>query len=91
MQVRGVDAQFWAAAEPHTSNGSITVNGEEVEGNQTEVGDIAISVGTIAGPSAADVSTLAWKDPDTGLYFRIHGTADQDTLVRLAEQVREGS
>ena len=91
VQIRGLDAQFWAAAEPHTSSGSIIVNGEEVEGNQTEVGDIAISVGTIAGPSAADVSTLAWKDPDTGLYFRIHGTADQDTLVRLAEQVREGS
>ena len=91
VQIRGLDAQFWAAAEPHTNSGSIIVNGEEVEGNQTEVGDIAISVGTIAGPSAADVSTLAWKDPDTGLYFRIHGTADQDTLVRLAEQVREGS
>lgn len=88
VQVRGVDAQFWAAAEPHTSNGSITVNGEEVEGNQTEVGDIAISVGTIAGPSAADVSTLAWQDPDTGLYFRIHGTVDQDILLRIAEYVK---
>ena len=88
VQVRGVDAQFWAAAEPHTSSGSIIVNGEEVEGNQTEVGDIAISVGTIAGPSAADVSTLAWQDPDTGLYFRIHGTVDQDILLRIAEYVK---
>ena len=89
VQVRGVDAQFWAAAEPHTSSGSMTVNGEEVEGNQTEIGGVSISVGTIAGPNAADASTLAWQDPDTGLYFRIHGTVDRDTLLRIAEWVEQ--
>ena len=89
VEVRGVDAQFWAAAKQHTGSGSMTVNGEEVEGNHAEVGDMSISVGTITGPSASDVSTLAWEDPDTGLYFRIHGTVDRDTILRIAEGVEQ--
>lgn len=83
-------AQFWEAREPHEpSEGTITVGGEPVEGNQVDMGNVTVSVGTISGSQAADVATLAWTEADTGLHFRLHGTVDQETLVRVAESVRE--
>ena len=85
-----VAARFWEAEEPHEpSEGTITVGGEPVEGNQVDMGNVTVSVGTISGPRSADVATLAWTDADTGVYFRLHGTVDQDTLVRIARSVRE--
>ena len=63
--------------------------GEPVEGNQVDMGNVTVSVGTISGSQAADVATLAWTDEDTGLHFRLHGTVDQETLVRIAESVGE--
>lgn len=85
-----VAARFWEAEEPHEpSEGTITVGGEPVEGNQVDMGNVTVSVGTISGPGAADVATLAWTDADTGVHFRLHGTVDQDTLVRIARSVRE--
>ena len=41
---------------------------------------------SISGPRAADVATLAWTDG--GLNFRLHGTVDRDTLLRVAESLR---
>lgn len=85
-----VAARFWEAEEPHEpSEGTITVGGEPVEGNQVDMGNVTVSVGTISGAGAADVATLAWTDADTGVNFRLHGTVDQDTLVRIARSVRE--
>lgn len=85
-----VAARFWEAEEPHEpSEGTITVGGEPVEGNQVDMGNVTVSVGTISGAGAADVATLAWTDADTGVHFRLHGTVDQDTLVRIARSVRE--
>lgn len=85
-----VAARFWEAGEPHEpSEGTITVGGEPVEGNQVDMGNVTVSVGTISGAGAADVATLAWTDADTGVNFRLHGTVDQDTLVRIARSVRE--
>lgn len=90
VKINGVAARYWQAEEPYEGDGgSMTVNGEEVEGNQTEIGGVSISAGTIVGPDAAGVNTLAWTDPDTGLYFRIHGTVDQDTMLHIAERVRK--
>ena len=68
--------------------GTITVDGELVEGNQVDMGNVTVSVGTISGPRAADVTTLAWADADTGLNFRLHGTVDQETLLRVAGSLR---
>lgn len=66
----------------------MTVNGEPVEGSQAEVAGVTVSVGIVVGPNAAGVNTLAWTDPDSGLFFRLHGTLDRETLVRIAEQIR---
>lgn len=89
VEVNGLAAQYWGAEKPYEAgDSSMTVNGEEIEGNQTEIGGVTISTGTIVGPDAAGVNTLAWTDPDTGIYFRIQGTVDKDTLLRIAEQVK---
>ena len=90
VDLGNVTARFWEAREPHEpSEGTITVGGEPVEGNQVDMGNVTVSVGTISGSQAADVSTLAWTDADTGVNFRLHGTVDPDTLVRIAESVGE--
>lgn len=89
LRVNGAEAQYWQAEEPYeSSGGSMTVNGEPVEGSQAEVAGVTVSVGTVVGPNAAGVNTLAWTDPDSGLFFRLHGTLDRETLVRIAEQIR---
>ena len=89
VDLGNVTARFWEAREPHEpSEGTITVGGELVEGNQVDMGNVTVSVGTISGPRAADVATLAWTDADTGLNFRLHGTVDQETLLRVAGSLR---
>ena len=89
LQVNGVQAQYWQAEEPYESGGgSMTVNGEAVEGSQAEIAGVTVSTGTIVGPNAAGVNTLAWTDPDSGIFFRLHGTLDRETLVRIAEQIQ---
>lgn len=89
VDLGNVTARFWEAREPHEpSEGTITVGGEPVEGNQVDMGNVTVSVGTISGPRAADVATLAWTDADTGLDFRLHGTVDQETLLRVAGSLR---
>ena len=89
VDLGNVTARFWEAREPHeTSEGTITVGGEPVEGNQVDMGNVTVSVGTISGPRAADVAILAWTDADTGLNFRLHGTVDQETLLRVAGSLR---
>ena len=33
------------------------------------------------------MNTLAWQDPDTGLYFRLQSILDKDIMLHIAEQV----
>ena len=73
-----VTARFWEAREPHEA---------EADEPQT-VGGVTITTTTVSGPGAADAATLAWTDAETGFYFRLHGTVDQDTLVRVAESLQ---
>ena len=74
-----VTARFWEAREPHEAD----------EDEPETVGGVTITTTTISGARAADVATLAWTDADTGVNFRLHGTVDQDTLVRIARAVKE--
>ena len=73
-----VTARFWEAREPHEAD----------EDAPETVGGVTITTTTISGARAADVATLAWTDADTGVNFRLHGTVDQDTLVRIARGVK---
>ena len=73
-----VTARFWEAREPHEAD----------EDEPETVGGVTITTTTISGARAADVATLAWTDADTGVNFRLHGTVDQDTLVRIARGVK---
>ena len=85
----GVTARSWEAEKSHQpSDGKLTVGGEKVDGNSVDMGGVTVSVGTISGAGAADVATLAWTDADTGVNFRLHGTVDRDTLLRVAEGLR---
>lgn len=70
----GVTAKFWEAEEPHEAD----------EDEPETVGGVTITTTTISGAGAADAATLAWTDADTGVNFRLHGTVDQETLVRVA-------
>lgn len=81
VKLDNVNAKFWEAKEPHEAD-------EDEWEPQTE-GSVTITTTTISGARAADVATLAWTDADTGVNFRLHGTVDQDTLVRIARSVRE--
>ena len=81
VDINGSFGQFWAAKELH--------EGEEQE--PIVVGDIVISSYTVSGSQAADSSTLAWVDKDTGVYFRLHGTEGRDTLLRIADNITEAA
>ena len=35
------------------------------------------------------MNTLAWQDPDTGLYFRLQSILDRNTMLRIAERVEQ--
>lgn len=74
----GVTAKFWEAEKPHEAD----------EREPETVGGVTITSTSISGPRAADVATLAWTDADTGLNFRLHGTVDQETLLRVAGSLR---
>ena len=74
----GVIAKFWEAEKPHEAD----------EREPETVGGVTITSTSISGPRAADVATLAWTDADTGLDFRLHGTVDQETLLRVAGSLR---
>lgn len=85
-EVNGSPARFWAAKEQAESH-STTVNGEPMEGNTVEVGNVVISTGTIPGTNSKVMSTLMWEDEEAGVFFRLQGAMDLDTLVRIAEHV----
>ncbi len=58
-----------------------------MEGNTVEVGNVVISTGTIPGTNSKVMSTLMWEDEEAGVFFRLQGAMDLDTLVRIAEHV----
>lgn len=88
-EVNGIEARYWGAEEPYESDGSMTVNGETVEGNRAEVNGVTITTGTIVGLNSDGVNVLAWEDPDTGIFFRLHGTVGKSTLLRIAEDIQD--
>lgn len=42
----------------------------------------------IPGVGSKTTNTLTWKDLDTGIYFRLQGSIDKDTMIHIAEAIR---
>lgn len=82
----GGTARFWAAREPYQKeSGSMTVNGQPVEGSSATVSGVTISSGTIPGVNSDDVNILLWTRE--GITFRLQSVLDRDTMIRIAENV----
>lgn len=77
VKVKGQEARFWAAAEP--------VEPKEMETSQA--GGVTITSVVISGFGAADMNTLMWSDPDSGMSFRLLSGLDRETMLRVAENV----
>lgn len=76
VRVNGTEAQFWVAEEPYTE--------AELEADkETSDGGLYYTI-----PGTKHVNTLAWQDPDTGVYFRLQSILDQKTMVRMAENIK---
>ena len=72
VEINGAVGYFWAAQEEPIDNGTS--------------GSSASAV--LPGVGSTTTNMLAWQDPDTGMYFRLQGRPDQDTLIRIAESIR---
>lgn len=85
VTVGGTKARYWAAKEPYEEEGTMTVNGEKVQGSSASTGGVSITSGTIPGVRSVDVNTLVWSS--SGVNFRLQSILDRDTLIRIAEHV----
>lgn len=78
VKVNGREARFWAAREPF----------EPREMKTQEGNGVTITSGVVSGYGAADMNTLLWSDPDTGMNFRLFSGLGKDILLRIAENVK---
>ena len=73
VHIADLIGRYWGATASETASGvTVTVGGSETE--------YVVS-------DEAHENTLLWKDPDTGMTFRLRGALDKDTLLRMAESV----
>lgn len=77
VKVHGLAAKFYAAREPMVPR----------EMETETVGDVTISHGVVSGFGAADMNTLLWSDPESGVNLRLISGLDRDTMLRIAESV----
>ena len=86
VTVNGTTAQYWNAKQNFEDDSALTVNGKPVDGDSAEA-----SGGTVSGvtiPAAKTVNTLIWTNAKTGVTFRLQGTLDKSTLIRIAENTK---
>ena len=78
--MNGFDAEYWEAEEPYVHNkGEINANGVPAEA----VGGVT----SITIPSPKNMNTLAWADPETGIYYRLQSILNVETMIRIAENI----
>lgn len=83
VSIQGEKAWYWDAELPfEDSTGTITVDGQEIEGPSAVAGGTSIIGVTI--PGAKRMNTLVWQDSDTGIHFKIQSVLDRETMVRIA-------
>lgn len=77
---------------PDWSSSTVDVNGTEATywGAQEPYSrDLENPAGAtmISIPAETEMNTLAWQDPETGIYFRLQGILDKGTMIRMAESI----
>ena len=77
--IRDMEGQFWAAKEAYIDDG----------GEAPDTGDTGVTITTAIIPGEQGMNTLAWQDPDMGLYFRLQSILDRNTMLRIAERVEQ--
>ena len=73
VEVGGVEACYWEALEPYESD---------------DASEAADGITTIDILGLRSSNTLAWQDPDTGVYFRLQSILDQEAMLRIAENIK---
>ena len=73
VHIADLIGRYWGATASEAASGvTVTVGGSETEYLVSD---------------EAHENTLLWKDPATGMTFRLHGALDKETLLRMAESV----
>lgn len=86
VSVRGETAWYCEAELPFEDNaGTITVDGETVDGDSAVIGNVVVSGVTV--PGSKRMNSLVWTDPETGTHFKLQSILDMDTMIRIAERV----
>ena len=78
VEVNGNTAKFWAATEPLDED-----DGKQTGGNTTS------SSATIPGMQSKEYSTLVWTDPESGVSFRLQSAENMESMIRMAEAIKE--
>lgn len=77
VEIQGAAGRYWAAEEPYE------------DGHATPPPEMpSISVTQVTIPGGQEMNTLSWQDPNTGVHFRLQSILDQDTMLRIAGNVR---
>lgn len=76
VRVGPLDGTFWEAEEPCEPYTPVdkTVGGA--------------SITSISIPADREMNTLAWEDPDAGIYFRLQSILPQEAMIRMAKSVQ---
>jgi hypothetical protein len=80
VEMNGFDAKYWEAEEPYTyDEREVNVDGMPVE----SVGGVT----SVTIPSPKNMNTLAWTDPETGIYYRLQSVLQKTTMINIAENI----
>ena len=80
VDIRDAEGRFWEAKDLHSS---------EDDGEAPDTGDTGVTITTAVIPGEQGMNTLAWQDPETGIYFRLQSVLDRDTMLRMAEWIEQ--
>jgi hypothetical protein len=94
VTVNGVEAQYWAPANPDGPMKSVKVGyaTNNADGSLIETFELCSGIPVKSGeeaelPTEDQMSFLLWTDPATGVHHRLTGYTDKETLIRMAESV----
>jgi hypothetical protein len=93
VTVNGVEAKYWAPVDPNGPHFEITGHSGDIDTKEilSLSGGIPVmnseTFNDVNPPTQDQMGFLIWTDPATGIYHRLAGCLDKDTLIRMAESV----